>query len=68
MICSWEGEQALCDWNIGERGRWVKVVKNAISHVGELRFILSVLRKFFELNRALETGKEAKAHFFEKFS
>lgn len=64
MVCSGKGEQIFCDWNSGERGRWVRVVKNAVSHVRELRFMVSVLREVFELNRALETGKEAKAHFF----
>ena len=46
MVCLWKEEQFLCDWNIGERGRGVNVVKNSISRVGELRFILSLLRKF----------------------
>ena len=63
MVCLWKEEQFLCDWNIGERGRGVNVVKNSISRVGELRFILSLLRKFSEFNGALETGKGAKSSF-----
>ena len=63
MVCLWKEEQFLCDWDFGERCRGVKVVKNSRSRVGELRFILSLLRKFSELNGALETGKEAKSSF-----